>query len=288
MTPDGRPEKRHLRADRFHRSERYASPRSAPRILNIPPKSRGEHGVALIEQVAAIREQHAALLYNWEGREEIRARGIVVEFESPPNVDLYLEQLIDSSGFELLNRRKETGEQGDITKETWYVPNGRLDELDRIFREYLERNYAPTGEPLRRKLVDSIEKMQMAALQQLWTESDPMPLGLPIWFEVWLRAGKAEEREQIYQQYRVCAERVGLRVGENRINLPEHTVIATYGDGQAFSQDLALLNCIAEIRLGRDYADFFENLHPDEQMQLAKELASFLRPVEGLRSACAS
>jgi hypothetical protein len=55
-------------------------------------------------------------------------------------------------------------------------------------------------------------------------------------------------------------------------------VIATYGMGAAFSQDLALLTCVAEIRAGRDYADFFENLRATEQMEFAKHLAGLVKP----------
>jgi hypothetical protein len=277
MTPDGRPEKLHLRADAFHSSQRYASPKGGPRLADVPAKPRAEHGAELIEEVATVRRAHEELLHSWEGREEIRARGIIVEFESPPGVELVLEQLIDSdSGFELLNRREEELPVGTtVTRETWYVPEGRLDELDKIFRDYLSREWPQTGEPLRRKLVDSIEKLQRAAVQQLWTETESMPLTSLAWFEVWLRAGKSnEERGEILQQYRQCAEQAGLRVGENRIELPEHTVLVTYGRGEAFSRDLALLNCIAEIRLGRDYADFFDNLRADEQMEFATNLAA--------------
>jgi len=283
MTPDGRPEKLHLRADAFHTSKRYASPKAGPRSPEVPPKARGEHGAELIEQVAAISREHGDLLHNWEGREEIRARGIIVEFESPPGVELFLEQLIDTgSGFELLNRREDTvGEGTKIIRETWYVPEGKLGDLDKIFRDYLNRDWQQTGEPLRRRLVDSIERLRRAAVQQLWTETEQMPLTNPAWFEVWLRAGKDnEERIAILQQYRHCAERLGLHVGANLIELPEHTILTTYGRGHAFAGDLALLNCIAEIRLGRDYADFIDNLRADQQMQFAINLADRVHIVE--------
>jgi hypothetical protein len=200
-----------------------------------------------------------------------------VEFESPPGVELALEQLIErDTGFEILNRRVEEAPEGSkVTRETWYIPEGKLTELDRIFRDYLTREWPQTGEPLRRKLVDSIENFKQGALQQLWTEAETMPLSNLAWFEVWLRAGStAEDRADILRQYRQCADQAGLRVGQNLIELPEHTVLATYGRGEAFSQDLALLNCIAEIRLGRDYADFLENLRAEEQMEFARNLAA--------------
>ena len=283
MTPDGQPEKRHLRTDRFVERKPYASPRTAPIGSDIPAKPRGEHGAALMQTVQELKHDYAELLQNWEGREEIRARGIIVEFESPPDVELNLESLMNPGvGLELLNRREQELADGKVVmRETWFVPDGALSELERIFAEYLNREWPATGEPLRRKLVDSIEKLSRGALEQLWTEREEIPMAGLAWFEVWLRAGKnAEERAAILHQFRVCAERVGLRAGVNVIELPEHTILAAYGAGEQFAQDLALLNCIAELRAGRDYADFFENLRADEQMEYAKALAAEITPPE--------
>jgi hypothetical protein len=114
----------------------------------------------------------------------------------------------------------------------------------------------------------------MAAARELWTEiDDPFPEEQTLWFEVWLRVGEnTEERELLIEQFRTLAHRVGLRIGERRINLPEHTIVAAHGQGRAFSQDLALLNCIAEIRKIHDYADFFESLKPEDQAAFVDDL----------------
>jgi hypothetical protein len=61
-------------------------------------------------------------------------------------------------------------------------------------------------------------------------------------------------------------------IGKGRIKLPEHTIVAAYGEGGNFSRDLALLSCVAELRRGRDYADFFDGLRPEEQAAWATEL----------------
>ncbi len=290
MTPNGQPEKRHLRTDRFFEQKSYSSPRSVPTGPDIPPKPRGEHGAALVQSVKKLEQDYAVLMQSWEGREEIRARGIIVEFESPPGVELNLESLMNPNvGLELLNRREQALPDGNIVmRETWFVPDGTLAELERIFSEYLSQVWRPTGEPLRRKLVDSIERLRQGALAQMWTEREQIPMTHEAWFEVWLRAGKnGEERSSILYQFRACAARVGLRTGTNVIVLPEHTILAVYGTGNQFALDLALLNCIAEIRAGRDYADFFENLRVDEQMDFAKSLAAEIcRPAQDSLAVC--
>ena len=78
--PSSEPEKRHLRTDKFVESKPYASPHTVPSGSEVPAKPRGEHGAALVQTVERLKHDYAELLQNWQGREEIRARGIIVEF----------------------------------------------------------------------------------------------------------------------------------------------------------------------------------------------------------------
>ena len=136
--------------------------------------------------------------------------------------------------------------------------------------------------------MDSIEKFRRGAAEQLWTEREPFPADKLSWFEVWLRAGtNPEDRKAILEQFRAAGERAGLRVGENKIELPEHTILAAYGLGSAFSSDLDLLNCIAEIRFGRDYADFFDNLGAADQAEWSQDILGRVDlPADGSVAVC--
>ena len=88
-------------------------------------------------------------------------------------------------------------------------------------------------------------------------------------------------------QFRCWARKRACTSGEGRIDLPEHTIVAAHGKGSAFADDLAILNCIAEIRRGRDYADFFTGLTVQEQAQFADDLKKRTQPVP-LDSPCVS
>ena len=149
--------------------------------------------------------------------------------------------------------------------------------MNKYYQDYLTKTRKVKGQdqPKGRPFVEAIDRIGIAALRELWTEPDEeFPEQQTLWFEVWLRAGAtSEERAIILQQFRTLAGRVGLRVGERSIELPEHTIISAYGEGSLFSRDLALLSCIAEIRRVHDYADFFEGLRPEEQTAWADNLA---------------
>ena len=275
--------KRHIRIDHFHRSTNYKSKRRAnnPSVpIRSNPKS---HGQTLLGTMQQIQREYETLAQTWEGSENIRARGISIEIESA------LQQGIDGTrleagGWELLNERAEKSAGHSIYSQLWFVPDGKLNVLATILSDYLSKTVTRKGvvKPMYSPLVDAIEKIGIAAAHQLWTEHDtPFPLRQTTWFEVWLRRGASElDRAAILGQFEALSSTVGLRVGKGRINLPEHTILAAYGTGEVIAKDLALLSCIAELRQGRDYADFFDAMQVPEQAAWASDLAKRTRPAD--------
>jgi hypothetical protein len=283
MSAADSPAKRHLAVDNFHRNAPYKSPkgfRAPPVPVRADPAG---HGKSLQKQVAKLQQDYTALAQSWEGREEIRARGLIIELESAPDVEIDIQRF-QNEGLELLNERDVRDAQGRmVTRQTWFVPDGKLGVIAGLLNGYLTKTRKSKGksQPLYRGLVESIERITRAVAEQLWTERDePFPAQQTLWFEVWLRAGsKAAEREVILDQFRLLGAQVGLHVGDGRIDLPEHTIVAAHGQGAAFAADLAVLNCIAEIRKGRDYADFFTGLTVQEQAQFVDDLKKRTQPI---------
>ncbi len=270
--------KPHLRVDDFHRNAGYKSKRrgsSSPVPIRANPQS---HGQKLQQDVQQIQGDYATLAQSWEGREDIRAKGVIIELESAPGIDFDAPKL-EAGGWVLLNEKSQGATAGQlVTQQRWFVPDGTLVLIEQILSDYLTKTRKVKGQdqrqPKGRSFVEAIERIGAAAVRELWTEpNEEFPEQQTLWFEVWLRAGSTrEERAIIFQQFRTLAGRVGLRVGERSIELPEHTIVAAYGEGNLFSRDLALLNCIAEIRRVHDYADFFEALRPEERAEWANNL----------------
>lgn len=268
--------KPHLRVDNFHRDTRYKSRRRGV-SSTVPTRANpGAHGQKLEGEFYRVQQNYEILMQSWEGREDVRAKGMILELESAPDVGLAAEKL-ERGGWVLLNEKSQLNTARQlVTLQRWFVPNGKLVVIEQTLKDYSTKTRNVRGQikPVGRPFVEAIERIGMAAVRELWTESDGLfPEQQTLWFEVWLRAGdSADERELIVEQFRTLALGVGMRLGERRINLQEHTIIAAYGEGRAFSRDLALLNCIAEIRGIHDYADFFESQNPEAQAAWAGDL----------------
>ncbi len=131
--------KRHLPVDSFHRSTPYKSPksfRSPPVPVRANPKA---HGASLVGQVTKIQQDYAALAQSWEGREDIRARGLIIELESAPDVGIPIERFQDQ-GLELLNERDMRDSEGRmVTRQTWFVPDGKLALIAGVLNDYLNK-----------------------------------------------------------------------------------------------------------------------------------------------------
>ena len=107
------PGKRHLSVDRFHRISPYKSHKAfRPPPVPVRPDP-GAHGHALVGQVTKIQQDYSTLAQSWEGREDIRARGIIIELESAPDVELPVGRF-EEAGLELLNERDERDAQGKM------------------------------------------------------------------------------------------------------------------------------------------------------------------------------
>ncbi len=268
--------KRHLRVDRFHKDAPYKSKKTG-RNQPVPARSNFRaHGKALKDDFKKLQDEYVTLAQSWEGNEDIHAKGICIELESAPDVGIGVERL-EANGWQLLNERILKINNRLVTFQTWFVPDGKLSVLATIVEDYLTKQQKVRGgkiHPKYRPLIDAIERVGKAAAEQLWTEAnETFPANETLWFEVWLRRGISEdERQIILNQFKALSSEVELKVGSGQIKLPEHTIIAAYGKGSHFSKKLALLSCIAEIRRGRDYADFFQAMRPTKQVMWATDL----------------
>lgn len=273
--------KRHLRVELFHSAAEYKS-KNRPAGNSVPKRSNpGAHGAALATQANQVETAYQVLRQSWEGNETIKAKGICIELESALNTEIPVDKLLDN-GWELLNEKAGGSSFLPRKYQTWFVPDGKLQVIASLISDYLTKTQKVKGQfqPKYRPLIDAIEKIAAAAAEQLWTEPDePFPQEETMWFEIWLRRGASEaDRQIILTQFKTLAQSCSITVGKGQITLPEHTIIAVYCCGRNLSSELALLNCIAEIRRGRDYADVFSGLRPQEQVEWAYDLLHRVLP----------
>lgn len=267
--------------DRFIQNSPYGSTHKSSGTDKPGPRDRDSHGNKLLGELKAIQDQYAAEFQSWEGSDHIKTKGIVIEIEMPAKQKSRSERFDRPKyGLELL--QEKLGPQGagggEMVRQLWFVPDGALSALEKVLTEYVGP-MNQQGAARHEALVNSIDEMRRAAFNELWSEAEPQPPANEIvWLEAWLRAGRAGERDEILKQFRTEAERCGLTVGTSVVRLPEHTIVAVRGPSSGWSKSTALLNCVAEIRLGRDYADFFAGLSKEDQQGFADDLRQRIQP----------
>ena len=202
--------------------------------------------------------------------------GLQVEFESFPDVELAFESLArENQGIELLNVRHE----GEITRATVFVPDGKLDHFEKLIVAYLERRKNKLGHAHdHRRLLDAIRQIRAASLRALWTDDDeafPATEDDPVWWEVWLPVQR--DRRATTAAFRERAGLQGMRVAKGELTFPERTVLLARASVEQMRESMATLNTIAELRSPKETAEFFDSLPPSEQLEWLDDLLARTR-----------
>ncbi len=271
--------------------ERFAEPCPYSRDFSggkeVSRQNRQTHGASLGGQIKQLKDDYQQFK---QARPAFPFRfqdGLIVEFESPPDVELQLKSLESKRlGFELLNAPVFTDDQGrKIMLARLFVPAGTLDRLEKLLRDYLDPakdmpakirddgSMKPSS-PKNRTLLDSIQSLRMATIRELWSESEPFPdAKATILWEAWLRAGRDEaERRSVTRQFRKACAEASIRVSEGEISMPEHTIVMIKANSDQLLGSVELLNCLAELRKPQDFADFFVGQPVSEQASWVQDL----------------
>ena len=199
--------------------------------------------------------------------------GIRVEFESFPEVKLAFESLArERSGIELLNVRDD----GERIQATVFVPDGRLDHFEGLIRDYLAEKRDRADRPRdNQRLIDAIREIRAASVRALWTDTEeafPSVDEDPFWWEVWLPV--RQNRKATTAAFRGRAEAQDIEVARGELIFPERTVLLARASLEQMQRSMVTLNSIAELRRGKETAEFFDSSARDEQ---AEWLADLLR-----------
>ena len=211
--------------------------------------------------------------------------GLQVEFESFPDIELAFESLArESSGIELFNVRHEESR----TMATIFVPDGKLHILENLVTAYLDESKDKINEqkgtrtPRNQKLLNTIRNIRVATLKALWTDDPevfPQSDEEDLWWEVWLPV--RDDRIAEVQRFAHLTKALNFRIAPGQIEFPERTVLLIHGSRVQMQRSMMTLNSIAELRRGKETADFFDSLPPEDQLEWSDDLLQRLNlPVE--------
>ncbi len=263
-----------LLADTAH-TEPYSPIPSRGKTFKLPQRQRQLHGQRLLRQFDRLRQETDAIIAEQKAFGIDAGNGIYVQFESDPEFELKFESLEAlRSGIELLAVQTFQNK----TQATVFVPEGKLNILTDKVADYLKKD-TPKGVARNKQLVESIAEIQRAALEALWTDDRkllPEADNQEIWWEVWLRTG--DDPQSIVDFFKEHAQRIGISVSNEMISFPDRTVVAVYGTKGQMSRSVKLLNCIAELRMAKETADFFTAMDAIEQREWVDDLENRVNP----------
>lgn len=261
---------RHFILDGVTEVETYRSPSLPVSRSVIPERDRQRHGAALQRQLREVH-QHADVARDAQqsaGLDE--GLGIPIEFESFPGIELAFESLArDRSGIELLNVRSNA----DGTRATVFVPDGKLVHFEKLIEDYLAERRDSIGRARdHKRLINAISEIRAASLRALWTDEAAFPTDRDgsVWWEVWLPVRK--DRTATVDAFRSRATAQEMRIAPGFVDFPERTVLLVSASVEQMQRSMLTLNSIAELRLAKETAEFFDSLEPPEQREWLDDL----------------
>lgn len=263
--------RRHLILSGITRTDRYKSPRQIIAVAVIPGRNRAQHAAQLNQALQGIHATVEASRQAQEATGLDYERGISIEFESFPDVELAFESLArERMDIELLNVRKD--EQRTLA--TVFVPDGRLAHFEKLVREYLEERKDRRGRNRdHSNLINTIQNIRAASLHALWTDDPgafPVDDGEVFWWEAWLPV--RQDREATLASFAQLVGLLGLHLAPGRVVFPERTVVLLQASAAQMTQSMMILNSVAELRRAKETAAFFDALTPEEQREWVQEI----------------
>ena len=262
---------RHLLVSGTASTEPYSYPRDVKGSagIKLPPRDRQSHAQHLQTHLAKAKTKINDIKTERTAKRIVDAEGMYLELASDPDLEVHLKPL-DSHGIELVAVR----ELGSTMRATIFVPDGKLQVLEKKVESYRTKDHQTYGSPLNQKLVESISEIRTAALESFWTDQDSLlPSGQQnTWWEVWLRA--RPDREALEKSFRSYAEHAGISVKAGSLNFADRTVVLAFGTAEQMTSSIELLDCIAELRLAKETPEFFMGLETKEQADWIGDLAN--------------
>ena len=244
------------------------------------PRDRAGHAAGLRSELEAAEAQGVAR----RGEARIQVGGVVlgvyVVFESFPGIELAFERLDPRQGRvhpELRSVREVIVNGQVIEQATVFVPDGKLGYFLNRIEQYLAT--AEQDKPRHQDLIDRIQSIALASLQQMWT--DPPALfpagGVAVWWEVWLRRRDGQELERL----RAFVQQDEMQIGSRMLAFTDRVVALVRATAEQLASALDVLDDLAELRRPRVPAELIAMQSAAEQAEWAEELQSRTTPAAG-------
>jgi hypothetical protein len=219
------------------------------------PANRTAHAQRLQRELEAAAAQGDVQRQAQAIQVEGAIAGVYAIFESFPGIELAFESLDPRQGKlhpQLRSVREVVIDDAIVEQATVFIPDGKLGYFLKRIEQY--RETASDDKPRHRELLDRIQSIGLASLEQLWTDppADFPTTDDPVWWEVWLRRRDGNEVERL----RGFAEQRQLQLGPRTLAFTDRTVALLQARRTELAGALDVLDDLAELRRPRTSAEF--------------------------------
>lgn len=149
-----------------------------------------------------------------------------------------------------------------FTRILLHAPYGSLPLLAEKIRRYGDDLTSDGNLP--NPWVANLQRIVRAALEALWTDTDPLPEDSELhWWQLWIRRFPPNN----IIEFEHFARAADVQVKLERLNLPEHIVVIARASRAQLESSLDLLNTLAEVRSARSCHYELSDLAGDEQYE---------------------
>jgi hypothetical protein len=240
----------------------------------LPPRERIAHAASLSSKF------NVAWRSLGEQRQQRKALSL------PTRDGCYLE-VVGQTGYELtansLEDRRSKKTLGarlisvsvDCNEETHaivYIPSGQENKFLKKIQDYADSTKDKEKKPQNKKLIESIEDIKLALLEDLWQDPKAdFPNETSVWCELWLRTENKKTDEVISKTQELCSA-IGIETNKERLDFPERSVIVIRANREQLQELYAQSDNLAELRLAKEPVSFWSSLYPYEQSEAVDDL----------------
>ena len=250
---------KHIFIENRPESYRYTTTVQGGGKPKIPERERFQHATRLLTRLDDIWNSNRVLKEERQAVSLPTRKGMYVEFKSSVNSDLITKSMEDMrQNIRLLNIRTENVDEGIIHKATVYIPEGKHSRFLKKIQDYSTENTVK-GKPKNAPLVNSINDIELAVVESLWTDYDKkiIPKHTHKWCEVWVRIDESEDFEEQVILFQILLGKLGVDYKGNALHFPERAVFLINANRNILTEIIYSTDQLAEFRIGQEAAGFW-------------------------------
>ncbi len=253
-----------------------------PKILPCKGSGGGKQKIPLRNRADHFQKLNLGFEKAWSDNETATKRrtvqslpgkgGVYLQVKGAPGFDLIIKSLDSAKDkYNLLNVRDIEEDGQKTTYATIFIPEKERSRFAQKLLDYRDK-LTKSGKPQNAALIESIENIALATLEDFWTDDPKLSPGKEaIWCEVWLRDGGTHEAVSHFKE---VARQLDIPNRDGTLDFPERAVVLAKLNKVSSQQLLLHSPDVAEYRLSRETAEFFTAMPPHEQAQWSE---NFLR-----------